>query len=329
MGRKRGKDKHLPERMYRKSGSYYFVDRNNKWNPLGRDLYKALARYVEFVESSKAITTVSDMLDRYLTEVSPLKAQTTYKGEVRLSKVIRAGLGGLVPSDVTARTIYAYMDARSKTPIQANREFALISHMFKKGIRWGVVDDNPCKGVEKFPEKPRDRYVTDEEFEAFKSVAGEMIATYLDFKLLTGLRKKDILSLKREHLLEEGIYVKASKTGKAVIIEWSQALRDVVERAKRINCRNPNTVRFSHYLFCTRKGTAYTTDGFGTNWQRQMNKAVEKGVLTERFTEHDIRAKAGSDSESLSAARELLGHENLKTTKQVYRRRIAIIKPLK
>jgi len=329
MGRRREKNKHLPERMYIKSGSYYFVDITNKWHNLGRDYLKAIALYAKHRGPDKPIKTVGDLLDRYLLEVSPMKAETTYKGEVRLVKILKAGLGHLIPAHVSKRTVYAYLDARKNTPTQANREYALLSHAFKKGVRWGVVDDNPCLGVEKFKEKPRNRYVTDEEFAAFHDFVGDPIATYMEFKLLTGLRKKDILAIKREHLTEQGIEVVTSKTGKPIIIAWSEALTEVVERAKRLRCKNQNTLRFSQHLFCTRKGTAYTPDGFSTNWQRQMNKALELGVLKDRFTEHDIRAKAGSDSKTLSDASALLGHESTKTTQRSYRRKVTVIKPLR
>jgi len=329
MGRRRSKNKDLPQRMYEKCGSYYFVDMDNKWHNLGRLKHKAIAEYAKFIGPDRRIVTMSDVIDRYMAEVSPTKAETTYKGELRLAKTLRAGLGKLKPESITKKTIYAYLDARSATPTQANREFSLLSHMLKKSVRWGVIDDNPCIGVEKFEEKPRDRYVEDEEFIAFKAMAGEVISTYLDFKYLTGLRKKDILSLRRDQLLEDGIHLTISKNGKPIIMAWTDELRAVVEKAKRLNCKNPNTVRFSQFLFCTRKGTAYTPDGFSSNWQRQMNKALENGVIRERFTEHDIRAKAGSDSVSLTAASELLGHESTKTTQNSYRRKAAVIKPLK
>ena len=329
MGRKRKSDKDLPQRMYKKSGGYYFVDIENKWHNLGRVKHTAIAEYAKHIGPDRKMVTMSDVIDRYMTEVSPHKAETTYKGELRLAKTLKAGLGKLKPETITKRTVYAYMDARSATPTQANREFALLSHMLKKAIRWGVVEDNPCTGVEKFKEKPRDRYVEDEEFLAFKSMAGDVIATYLDFKYLTGLRKKDILAIRRDQIKEDGIHLTVSKNGKAVIVQWSDELRKIVERTKRLHCNNPNTVRFSQFLFCTKKGTAYTPDGFSSNWQRRMNTALETGVISERFTEHDIRAKAGSDSESLEAARSMMAHGDSKTTQRSYRRKASVIKPLK
>ena len=113
--------------------------------------------------------------------------------------------------------------------------------MFKKGIRWGAAKSNPCIGVERFKETPRNRYVTDDEFKTFQDYAGPLISAYMDFKYLTGLRRKDILELKREQLREDGIHVITSKTGKGIIIAWSDELRAIVERVKRLNCTIPNT----------------------------------------------------------------------------------------
>jgi integrase len=81
-------------------------------------------------------------------------------------------------------------------------------------------------------------------------------------------------------------------------------------------------------LFCTRRGQPYTVDGFNSIWQRKMKKALEQGILTERFTDHDIRAKTGSDTNEAHAV-ELLAHDDAKTTKRHYRRKTPVVTPLK
>jgi len=43
--------------------------------------------------------------------------------------------------------------------------------------------------------------------------------------------------------------------------------------------------------------------------------------VKERFTEHDLRAKVGSDAASLEKARAMLQHADSRTTARVYRRR--------
>lgn len=175
--------------MYLRSGTYYFVEYgSNKWANLGRDYVEALARYALLRGPQGPLMTMSDLIDRYIEEVAPTKAERTYRDNVKEARYIRAGLGKLSPLEIRPKTIYAYMDARGKTSeTRANRELALLSHMFTKAIRWGVVDANPCRGIERFKEKARNRYIEDWEYLAFKKHAGEQIGAYMDFKFITVL----------------------------------------------------------------------------------------------------------------------------------------------
>lgn len=70
-----------------------------------------------------------------------------------------------------------------------------------------------------------------------------------------------------------------------------------------------------------------TALGFNSAWQRAMNVCEAAGF--ERFWEHDIRGKTGSDAESIARAQELLGHESPRTTARHYRRAPATVRPLK
>ncbi len=56
---------------------------------------------------------------------------------------------------------------------------------------------------------------------------------------------------------------------------------------------------------------------------------LKETKIRERFTEHDLRAKVGSDAESLERAQQLLAHADSSTTKRIYRRKIEAIKPTK
>jgi len=57
-----------------------------------------------------------------------------------------------------------------------------------------------------------------------------------------------------------------------------------------------------------------------------MNKALKETKLTERFTEHDLRAKVASDLELLHASK-LLGHSTQVITNRVYRRKSERVMP--
>ena len=324
MGRKRRADKHLPQRMYLRSGTYYLVEYGtNRWVNLGRDYVKAMGQYARLVGPSGPLSTMGDVIDRYLRENAPTKAARTYKDNVREARYLRAGFGKLRPEDINAKAVYAYLDQRGRSSeTRANREIALLSHMFTKAIRWGVVDSNPCKGVERFRENPRERYVEDWEYLAFKNHAGALIAAYMDFKLITGLRKADILSMRLDQLKDDGIHVTISKTGKRIVIKWSDALKLAVDRVRKIQ----RPIRGLH-LFCTRHGGPYTVSGFSSIWQRKMASALAKNVLSERFTDHDIRRKTASDLDDPEHAQRLLGHSNVAVTLKHYRVKPEVVEP--
>jgi integrase len=57
-----------------------------------------------------------------------------------------------------------------------------------------------------------------------------------------------------------------------------------------------------------------------------MRKTLDEGVMAERFTFHDLRAKAGSEAENPT---ELLGHDDPRTTNRIYRRRPRVVTPVR
>jgi hypothetical protein len=52
-----------------------------------------------------------------------------------------------------------------------------------------------------------------------------------------------------------------------------------------------------------------------------MDRVLAETKVQERFTEHDLRAKEGSDAASLEKSRALLQHADARTTARVYRRK--------
>lgn len=325
MPRQRKKDIDLPTRVYKKHGAYYFVGPNNKWLKLATSKPAALAKYYQIIARPKQLTTISDLIDRYMSEVSPQKAPSTHEGEVQEARNLRGALGHIPPNELTTQMVYEYLDIRTETaPIRANREIALLSHMFKKAIRWGAATENPVLGVERNPEKPRTRYITDEELLAFKLECPEWLALYCDFKYLTGLRQKDMLQLKWSQVTQKGISLTVSKTTTDAILGWSDSLRCVIESIKAID--KPIS---SLHLFHTRKGQPYSPSGFRSIFHRAMRRALDNKSISKPFQERDIRAKSASDSKSLEAASRLLIHSSVKVTKRHYMRQASIIEPLK
>jgi integrase len=201
-----------------------------------------------------------------------------------------------------------------------------MSSVFKFMIRKGLVDDNPCLGVESLPEQPRERLPEQWELQEFLSVAPELIQAYVQFKILTGFRQGQILTLRKDQFKSDGIHYIQAKRGKRRIMTWTPDLRESV--AEVLKLKRPV---IGMHLFCTRTGQQYTGDGFRSIWHRAMKKALEETRLQERFTEHDLRAVTGTAAnEAGKDAQELLGHLNQKTTDIYLRSKVPTkISPLK
>jgi len=90
----------------------------------------------------------------------------------------------------------------------------------------------------------------------------------------------------------------------------------------------------SPFLFAKRDGQGYIDEmsgeahGWDSMWQRFMDRVLAETKVTERFTEHDLRAKCASDATSLEHARALLAHADARTTDAIYRRKPERVRPL-
>lgn len=329
MGRRRTRDKHLPPRVYRKHGAYFFARADNgKWIRLGATLQEALAAYARLVESPCRVATVGDLLDRYLKEVATAKAPRTYKDNVAEAGPLRAFFGSMFLDEVRSADVYRYLQIRgAKAPVRARREKALLSHCYTKAIEWGLTDRNPCAGMRLKQPKPRDRCPSWEEVKAFADHAGPFLRTYIALKVALGLRQADMLALRLDQLKEDGIHAKTRKDGKKIVYEWTPELEAVVKACKAL--RRPAFDRPTKggkalvrglTLFCTRDGQPYTGNGFRSIWQRAMRSALRAGVLAERFTEHDLRALAGTEAERQGInPQDLLAHASAATTRRYLR----------
>ena len=306
-------------RFYFKHGSYYFVDYKNKWHNLGKHQPTAIRRYTELVEGA-ARTTLNDVFDRFEREVIPKKAALTQRDYRSGLKLLRSVFGELQPGDLTAPQIYTYMDKR-QSEVRANREKALLSTVYAYAIRWGLAERNPCRDVQSFTEQPRRRYVTDTEFWAIHDVAPPALQRAMQIALCTGLRLSDILALTTAHCTPDGLLVRPAKTskstGKTLIFQWTDDLRALCDYPSPPDSAVPVTP-----LIATKTGKPYTRSGFQTVWRRLMLKVFPKEG--DQFTFHDIRAKAGSDSDD----GKLLGHADTRTLNRHYRRKPQAIKPL-
>jgi len=339
---RRQENRGLPARWRYKHGAYYYrvpADLTELWDGkkefrLGKTLNEAYRTWAEKLELYSDAKTMAELLDRYALEVIPTKAWKSQESNNLSIRKLKPVFGHMPIASVKPMHVYQYKDKRGKEgKTAANRDIEVLSHAFTKAIEWGLTENHPIKGkVRKFSTPPRRRYVEDWEIEEALKVASTFITNYIQLKLLIGLRRGDMLSIKLSDLKDDGIYVTprktANSTGKSMVIEWSDYLRFTVDEIK-----NKRKKINSIWLFHTNKGQSYvkadaTANGFDSIWNRFMNKALNETKLTERFTEHDLRAKVASDLSS-EHAQMLLGHTTQEITNRIYRRKPNNVKPSK
>ena len=333
--------KGLPSRWRFKNGAYRYQvppGLEHRWDgrkefTLGKTLPEAYKTWAERVESSTDVTTISGLLDRYIVEVISQKKKSTARGQEAIATKLKAVFGAMHPGQIKPSHAYSYFDKRT-AKTAAKREIEVLRHALTKAVRWGVIDRNPLLSLEPLKTPPsKKKEITDEQLKALRKLKDKekggvaVVQGYVELKLVTGLRRTDMLRLQMSDIKPDGIYVTPSKT------ENSSGAQRIIERTEAVNtaldmCMSARPVDLSPYIFCTRTGAPYikedaTANGFESMWQRVMAKLPKEM----RFAERSLRNKAGNDAESLEHARSLLAHADERTTRRFYRSRPERVKP--
>lgn len=325
MGRTRTTHKGLPPRLHLKGGRYYHVTTTlpRKWTPLGADRARALLEWarIEGSEPDPTVRTFEVIALRYEREVIPTKAPRTQRDNLIELDRLRSVFNAVLIENIKPHHVRAYLDKRGQTAkARANREKALLSHLFNRAREWGYTDaTNPCQGVKGFTESGRDRYVTDEEFEAVRVQADQTLRDAMDLALLTGQRPADVLKILRTDIREGALFIRQNKTGAKRAIDLVGQLAEVVERI-----RSRPRVRFSAYLVQDDDGKPLSMLALRSRFDKARRAA---GVS---FQFRDIRAKTASDTGDLAHSQHLLGHRNREMTEHYVRERLGQrVKPLR
>ena len=112
--------------------------------------------------------TVADLAARYLEEHVAVRlkpnTQVLVRGVVRRN--ILPALGKAPVAAVEQIHVIELRESLSAHPVTANKAVRVLSHMYRLGEGWGLVPEgwNPCRAVEKYPERGRERFLTDVEF---------------------------------------------------------------------------------------------------------------------------------------------------------------------
>jgi integrase len=324
-------------------GFYYNGrDENGKRKeiPLGTDLQEAKRKWAELECKPAPADTglMKHVFDRYERDIVPTKAPRTQKDNEKELKQLRAGFDKAPIDAITPQHIAQYRDKRS-AKTRANRELALLSHIFNMAREWGyTAKENPCRGVRKNKETPRDFYADDEVWKAVYAVASQELQDAMDIAYLTGQRPADVRRFAMPPKDAAALETRQGKTGKKLrilLVDEEGMPTELGNAVERIRAR-PRKIS-SFYLIALPSGQPMTEAILRKRFEDA--RAAAAGVAEEQgnaelaqrirqFQFRDSRSKAASETD-LEHAQKLLGHTKGQITETVYRRVGEIVKPTK
>lgn len=272
----------------------------------------------------RAESTVGDLLTHYLETHAKLHKKTWRDDEEQFDRYLESWrnrrISTIRTTDVQA--IHAKV-GREHGHYAANRMLSLISAMWNKAGGVGFSGANPAKGVQKFKEKSRERFIQGDEMPRFfKALAAEPNTTIRDYiliSLLTGARRANVQAMRWEEInLDRALWViPDTKAGTPLAVPLSSRAVAILEDRKENRKKDDETGEESPWVFPGYGRTGHLIEP-KSSWNAILNRANIKDLRL-----HDLRRTLGSwqaaAGSSLPIIGKSLGHKSQATT-QIYAR---------
>lgn len=183
-------------------------------------------------EAARNAITVKELAERFdATHITfYVKESTAREYRHSVKRYILPAIGAKKVRDVTRGDIAKlHLQMRHK-PTQANRTIEVASKMFNLAEEWELraANTNPRRGITKYPETKRERFLSEAELQRIGEVLAEMEAERIELKsaiaaarllMFTGCRLGEVMTLQWRFVdLKAGLLrLPDSKTGKKIV----------------------------------------------------------------------------------------------------------------
>ena len=280
--------------------------------------------------AQKAILTISELCDLYLVEgCETKKASTIYTDRGRIRRHIKPLLGRRRITDISRADIENFMRdiAKGKTATDektklrgraivkggrgtAARTVGLLGAIIQFAIRRDLIDQNPVRGVKRYPDKKGERFLSEQELVrlgiALSDIAGPG-SSIIRLLILTGCRRGEILQLRWDEVDFENrcLRLTDSKTGNRIVPLGPPALSLLAQIPKG---------KESHFVFPAIRGKGYYGN-LPRIWNRVRSKAELHDVRLHDLR-HSFASFAVSGGVPLAVVGAILGHKSAATTER-------------
>jgi integrase len=170
---------------------------------------------VEARSAARRAPSVADLAADYLERhaIPKKRPKSARDDRAMLRNIILPKLAGKKVESIGRRDVEAIHVAMKDRPYQANRVLSLCSKMFNLAVEWKWRPDNPAKGIERYDEQKRDRWLSDTELRRLCTALDEhpnaREANAIRLQLLTGARLGEVLGSRKEDFdRERGVWTK-------------------------------------------------------------------------------------------------------------------------
>lgn len=296
-------------------------------------------------QAFRAAPTMGELLDKYLADHVRKRNRASTAAEVErlVEKHIRPRLGSLKVASITRQDIGKLHRAMSNTPRQANFVLSVCSKAFNLAEVWGMRQDgsNPCGKIDRYPERARERFLSDEELSCLgetlrlaeteglpwraapgrprskherkptnqRTLYPRAVTAAIRLLLYTGCRLGEVLRLQWTDIdFETGTAtLQETKAGSPQVIALSAAALAELEALPK--------VKGSPWVLpkITNSTKPFAKDTLEQSWQRIR---VAAGIEDVRLHDlrHTVGTFAGQDGANAFMVRDLLRHRSLAVT---------------
>ena len=285
-----------------------------KWESCGvAELLKDYESYL-ITEKRASANTVSS----YLRDVQQFAAALECKG-VELTQAL-------------TQDVVEYTDAlirRGKSPAIVTRSVASIKSFYTCLVSWGVVEQNPAKGVATARvERKLPQVLTGQEVELFLEQPdclepkGCRDRAMLELLYATGIRVSELIALDVDDVnLPSGMLKCFGKGKERLIPLYPAAVRALKEYLRTVRPQLVDTAEETA-LFVNMNGERMSRQGFWKIIKFYQEKAGIQKEITPHTLRHSFAAHLLENGADLRAIQEMLGHADISST-QIYSRLVS------
>lgn len=279
-------------------------------------------RYFKCAEAKKR--TLAELVDKYIAIVLPHKSESMIASQTKQLEWWKDNAGYYLLADFTSQTIASLREelANSPTPrgekrsnATVNRYLAALSHALNTAVNeWEWIESNPALKIKRQPESQgRVRYLDDDErirlLSACKQSSNPQLYAIVVLALSTGMRKGEILSLKRRDVFLNDGFVVLNKTKNK-----ERRRVPIIHHAYEVLSSQLKIARLdTDYVFPSKDGKK------PIDIKRPWEVSVSVAKLDD-FRFHDLRHSCASylamNGASQRDLMEVLGHKTVQMTKR-------------